>query len=265
MGRLAQLVERCIHIANVAGSNPSSATSEKSRVSNLVRALNMRKLKIKPILQEERSVECGIVVLAMLHSYYKTGKSIADLRKEIKTYRIGTYAPQLGQQLINSGFDVEIVTRNPLLVEKSDEKLSQQKLLLKFEEKLKKFRSKDNKSLGLNYFVSFMKSGGKLRVKIPDFDDIKSEIDEGRPVIAFLTNAALYQKNIAEILRKDFSYTFHAVLITGVSGDRVFLNDPYWGEEGGEKKYSSNELFYAMHSSILGDVDNGSLIKVRTI
>ncbi len=222
-------------------------------------------LNIKDIRQEEGSVECGLVVLDMLYSFYKENKTMDDLRKEISTVEVGTFSPQLGLNLINNRFEVEIITSNPLLVEKKDKELNQEELLKKFEYKLSSYKTRDDNYAGIDYFIKFMKAGGKLKIKIPELADIKSELDSERPVITFLSNASLYNVNIAEKLGKPFSYTFHAVLVVGIDGSNIIINDPYWGEEGGIHTYPEDEFFYAMHASALGGVDNDCLIKAKKI
>jgi len=108
-----------------------------------------------------------------------------------------------------------------------------------------------------------MEAGGRLKVGIPSLEDLKEETEQGRPVVVFLTNASLYPNNIARVYKRPFTYTFHSLVVTGVTKDEVFVNDPYWGEEGGEKAYPSDEFLYAVHASTLGDVDNGCFVKVR--
>lgn len=222
-------------------------------------------LDVKTIRQQESSVECGLVTLEMLYSYYGANKTIDDLRKEITTIEVGTFSPQLGLNLLNNGFEVEIITHNPLLVERKDTDLSQGELLKKFEEKLNKYTTKDDNYIGLDYFIKFMKAGGKVKIKIPEFADLKIELDEDRPVIAFLSNASLYKENISNKLGKPFSYTFHTVLVVGIENENILINDPYWGDEGGNQTYPIDEFFFAMHSSALGGVDNDSLIKVKKL
>src|SRR3989344_1775078 len=202
----------------------------------------MERLRVPLIRQEPHSIECGLACLAMVYSYFEIEKSLDDVKREVATFSVGTYAPQLGLHLILDGFDVEIVTKNPLLVEKEDVTLSQEELLEKFTKKLKSLKGKERTNeLALVYFVAFMEAGGRLKVGIPSLEDLKEETEQGRPVVVFLTNASLYPNNIARVYKRPFTYTFHSLVVTGVTKDEVFVNDPYWGEEGGEKAYPSDE------------------------
>ncbi|HVZ12430.1 MAG TPA: C39 family peptidase [Patescibacteria group bacterium] len=222
-------------------------------------------LSIKTIRQDEGSVECGLITLGMLYSYYNLNKNIDDLREEISTVEVGTFSPQLGLNLLKNGFEVEIITRNPLLVEKKDEDLSQKELLCVFEERINKYEKGTDNNIGLDYFIKFMQEGGKVKVKIPQIEDLKKELEVERPVITFLSNASLYKENIADKLKKPFTYTFHSVLVVGVGDKGITINDPYWGDEGGNQTYPVDEFFYAMHSSALGGTDNDCLITVKKI
>lgn len=231
--------------------------------SSCIIPLLMEKLKVPLFRQDPNSVECGLATLAMVYDYFEIRKSLADLRKEVSLASVGTYSPQLGLHLLGQGFDVEIVTRNPLLLEKEDRNLPQEELLLKFKQMLDSKSLGEARTQGLKYFVSFIEAGGKVDVKIPDVGDLKEEIGQRRPVIVFLTNSALYNKNIAKLLGKPFDYTFHVVVVTGIGDDEVQVNDPYWGDEGGVKRYPVDEFLYSVYASSLGDVDNGSFIKFK--
>ncbi|HYK08095.1 MAG TPA: C39 family peptidase, partial [Candidatus Eisenbacteria bacterium] len=172
-------------------------------------------LDIKTIKQDKGSVECGLATLSMLYSYYEEDKTLDDLRKELPTVQFGTFSPQLGINLLHDGFEVEIITRNPLLVERKDKDLSSETLLSKLEEKLAQYKTKDDNYTGVDYFIKFMKAGGKVKVKIPDIEDLREELNSNRPVIAFLSNSSLYKENIAKKLNQPFNYTFHIVLVVG--------------------------------------------------
>jgi uncharacterized protein YvpB len=220
-------------------------------------------LDIKTVRQDEGSVECGLVTLSMLYSYYGKNKTLDDLRKELPTVQFGTFSPQLGINLLHNGFEVEIITRNPLLVERKDKDLSQEELVSKLEEKLAKYETKDDNYTGVDYFIKFMKAGGKVKVKIPNIEDLNEELKNNRPVVVFLSTASLYKENKAKNLNKPFNYTFHIVLVVEVDNDNVTINDPYWDEEGGKQTYPVDEFFYAMHASALGGADNDCLITVK--
>jgi len=221
------------------------------------------KLNVPLIRQPKDSVDCGIAVVTMLLNYHGVEKTFEEVKKDITTDEVGTYAPQLGEYLTSQHFSVDIVLRNPLLFTKSEENLDKKSLVEKFN-RLQHSGINTHNLKVINYFNKFLKwPQNKVTVKIPDENDIEEEINIGRPLIAFLTNAALYKENIAEKHKKDFSYTFHSVVITGLEDDKVFVNDPYAEEYGGTKEYPIEDFLFAMYSSSLGDLDNGSLIKIR--
>jgi hypothetical protein len=220
------------------------------------------RLDIPLIKQEEGSVDCGIAVVTMILNYYEVKKPFNEVRKEISTDQVGTYAPQLGKYLIDSGFSVSIVTRNPLLFTKRDEGLTKNKLTQKFQMLIQSENSRNTKVA--KTFLDFLTSEkAAVEVKIPTIEDIKQEINNKRPLIAFLTNAAIYSVNLAKKYKRPFSYTFHTVVVSGFEGNQIIVNDPYWGEDGGIKEHNLQDFLFAMHSSSIGDLDNGCLIKIR--
>lgn len=225
--------------------------------------MSIEKLNVPLKRQLPNSVECGLVELDMIYSYYGVKKSMEDLRQDLSMTEVGTYAPQTGLHLLRNGFSVEIVTHNPRLVWKEDKNLTPEELLAKFKEKYK--IADENDKIALGYFIDFMKNGGKITVKIPSLKDLEEEIREGRPVMALITNAAIYDKNIAETHNRPFSYTFHGVVVVGVGHGKVIINDPYAEEDGGTKEYTEEEFMFAVHASCLGDLDNGCFIKVRKL
>ncbi|GEM_PF-2372895 len=221
----------------------------------------MEKLRVPLMRQLPNSVECGLVDVSMVYSYYGIQMSMEELRKDLPTTDIGTYAPQTGMHLLKNGFEVEIITHNPRLVWKTDKNLNQKELLTKFEDKYK--TADENDKIALGYFIDFMKNGGKVIVKIPSCQDLEEEIGQGRPVLVLLTNASLYDKNIADTHGRHFDYTFHGVVVIGIGEGKVLINDPYAEEEGGQKEYSADEFMFAVHASSLGDLDNGSFMKIK--
>ena len=221
----------------------------------------MERLRVTSERQLPDSVECGLVCLKMIYAYYGIEISMDRLRQDLALTDVGTYAPQLGSHLLKNGFDVEIVTYNPRLVWKQDKNLTSEQLKAKFEDRMQS--ADQNDKFVLEYFVNFMNNGGSVKVKIPSIEELDEETKAGRPVIVFLTNAVLYDKNIADLKGRPFSYTFHTDVVTGVMDGKVAVNDPYFEEEGGEKEYPVDEFMFAVHSSSLGDLDNGCFIKIR--
>ncbi len=211
-------------------------------------------LDVPVVRQKEDSVDCGLAGLSMILKYYGVEKSIEDLKKEIETFDFGTYMPQLGLYLLNNGFEVEIVTLNPLLFTKKFEGKSDKEILEYFRFIYEK--NKDNKfGKPLKFFLDFLKAGGKIVVKIPSFEDVKNEILERRPLGVLLTsNFLLYDKAI---------FNFHFNIITGFDEKYVYVNDPMWDFRGGKKKYFINDFFYGVYASAYGDLDNASIMKVK--
>ena len=213
----------------------------------------MKKLNIPLVFQDKNSVDCGLACLQMVFEYYGEKRTIAEMKKELKLYKIGTYSPQLGAYLLKNGFKVELITQHPGLFTLRHRKVGQKGLL----EHIKNLyaENKDEKhAITLKYFLEFMEAGGMIKVKVPGAGDIKNALNKNRPLIALITQGFL--------LDKEPNFNFHFNVVTGVSGDSVYLNDPDSDHEG-KQKYSMTDFLYALHSSVHGDLDNGSLLVIR--
>ncbi|VVB73539.1 Peptidase_C39 like family protein [uncultured archaeon] len=222
------------------------------------------RLDVPLVRQPYKSNICGFAGLSMIYKFYGMDASVSDLKSRIELHPIGTYAPQLGLDLLSNDFDVDIVTYNPYLVCKAYQNLSQEGLLKEFEARYRKVRLKRKPAyakikLALRYFIDFMNAGGRVTVKLPDRSDITGEIDSGRPMAALLTTRFLNSKRPV--------FNFHFVVVTGYSGDTVYTNDPLWRpgkkENWGVSSLTFDELSYAITASAFGDLDNACLIKIR--
>ena len=213
----------------------------------------MSKLTIPLISQDNNSVDCGLACLLMVLKYYGIEKSFADLKKDLKVHKIGSYSPQLGTYLIKNGFKVELITQHPGLFTIHHRRSSQKEILAHIKKLLKTDKSKQNK-IPLKYFVEFMEAGGRIKIKIPGVDDIQNSLKNGSPLIALLTSLFLIEKTP--------KFDLHFNVITGLSGNHIYINDPRPGKKGGKKKYLINNFLFGVHASSYADLDNGSLLKI---
>ena len=212
-------------------------------------------LDVPVVIQEENSEDCGIASISMILKYYGMGRSIEELKKEIKVYKgTGTYAPQIGEYLINQGFDVEIVSLNPHLFTNQFKEKSQEEIK-EYIEELHENISNEKFKEQLRLFIDYFKAGGKLTVKLPTIKDIEEELELGRPVGAILTSNFL--------LHDKAGFNFHFNVVTGFDEENVYANDPLPDQRGGKKKYKKEDFMYGIYACAFGDLDNASIIKIR--
>jgi hypothetical protein len=212
------------------------------------------KLSIPLEIQKKDSLDCGIISLLMVFKYFGIKKSFKDIQKDLKVDKVGTYAPQMGTFMLKNGFNsVEIITQHPGIFTIKDRGKSQKQILSQIEELLLEEEEEQNRKV-LNYFVEFLKNGGKVKVKIPGVDDIQKGIKEKTPMIALLTT------NFLTELEPEFN--FHFNVITGIDKDFVYLNDPSPNQDGGRKKCRINDFLFGLYAASYGDLDNGSLLKI---
>ncbi|MBI4058172.1 C39 family peptidase [Candidatus Gottesmanbacteria bacterium] len=223
-----------------------------------------RPLSVPLISQRTHSVECGIATMAMLYAYYHVkDKTYESLCRDLLTTTVGTYLPQLGLHLIRNGFSVKIVTHNPRLIQVSDKDISQTELFRELNDRFKKLKDQSNR-LAHEHFLHFMKAGGIVTPKIPQATDLEREVKAGRPVVALLTTASLYEEvDPLELIEGKIYKTFHTIVVTGIDSKYVYVNDPFWGKTGGKRKYLINIFLYGVYASALGDLDNAAFMLVR--
>lgn len=214
----------------------------------------MVKLDVPLVCQKEGTNDCGVAGVVMLMKFYGLNISMEEVKKDIEVDETGTYIPQLGAYLLERGFDVEIVGLHPAMFTKKDEGMSQEKVLERFRFLLDQSKNEKNRKV-LKFFVQFMEKGGIVNVKIPSEEDLRDELEEGRPVGVLLTSNFL--------LGDKPNFNFHFNVVKGVDGEYVYVNDPLPSKEGGEQKYGIKNFMYGVYASLHGDLDNACFMKVR--
>jgi hypothetical protein len=213
------------------------------------------KLNVPVVKQERGSNYCGLAGLGMIFKYYNIPTSLKELKKDIKVYEIGTYAPQLGNYMIKKGLKIEIITMHPSLFTLKDKQHISKSVLIKRFKKMKKKSKLEKNKITLAHFITFLQNGGKILVKIPDRKDIEKEIRNKRPIGALLTSNFLKGK--------DPRFNFHFNMITGIDKKYIYANDPLPDYRGGKQRYKIEDFFYGLFASAYGDLDNACLIKIR--
>ena len=209
------------------------------------------KLDVPLILQDKDSDDCCFAAVCSVMNFYGNKITIPELKPFVKEW----FFPALGSWMLQNGMDVEILSMHPKVFTLNDKKLNQQEIIERFEEIKKRPDSHDEDILCLDYFIQFIKDGGKVTVKIPDADDIRSELDECRPIITVLDSNFLLA-NTPKIY-------LHAHVITGIDEKYVYVNDSLWNETGGKRKHKINDYFFAIYAGTYGGIDNGTFMKIR--
>lgn len=199
--------------------------------------------------------DCGVACVAMILDYFDYEEEYASLKKELVLHDgAGTYMPQLGISFLKRGFKTEIITLNQYIFTKKDMLKSQEELLVLINSLLANPK-KERFRVPLNYYKEYLELGGKIVVKIPDKGDVLNSLAEKSPLIVGLTNNFL--------VLDEPVFNLHYNVINGVDDSHVHVLDPRADEFGGVVRYSFDDFFYAVHSSVYADIDNGSLMVVK--
>ena len=215
-------------------------------------------LDVNMVKQKKDTWDCGPAGISMILDFHGITLSIEEIKEELGiTQKEFTYAPQLGSWLITKGFEVEIIMLNPYIFSIAQQRLSQEEIK-EYITKLSKDYKNEHQKMILKHFKEFLDNGGTLTPKIPDFEDITSEIKEGRPIGALLTTNVLS--------REISTFNFHFNVIVGFDEEEnVYVNDPEWNLNSKPYKYKAKDFLYALHASAYGDCDNASLIMIRKL
>jgi uncharacterized protein YvpB len=101
----------------------------------------------------------------------------------------------------------------------------------------------------LRCLVRFLEHGSKVDVRIPEEDDIRQEIEAGRPLLATTDTNFLYGK--------EAKYCLHANVITGIDDEYIYVNDSLWDDRGGRHRHRKNEYMFGIHMATHGNFNNG--------
>jgi len=204
------------------------------------------------VWQKRYSVDCALAMTAMIMSYYEDRATVKDLKKSIKVYKGGTWMPQHGIHFLDGGYSVEIVSQSTEVFTLKDRHRSQENLERKLRRLEKEAKEENKRGSGgegisyplsrvFNYYALFMEKGGRIRIKIPTEEDIRTEIKAGRPVGANLRSDFL--------LRNTPRNNNHAMVIVGIEGKNILVQDPYPCVGGGLMEYHIDDFMYGLHAA----------------
>jgi len=210
-------------------------------------------LDVPLVRQMENSGDCGIMALEMLLEYYGVGVPIEVFRRELGPGVGGYCMGQLGSYLLGQGFAVETVSLHPSLFTNGDKGKTPAEVLDHLRHYRDRGRIVDTREL--RHLITYLEEGGGFHVKIPDAEDIRTEIAAGRPLLTVLS---------ANWLRGAEPENYmHFNTITGIDDAHIYVNDPLWDERGGRQAYPIADYLYAIYAGTMsnGDADNGCLLK----
>lgn len=221
----------------------------------------MKKILDVPLIHQRYPMDCGVACLSMVMTYDGVKNKYADLIKKFdankKDFK-GLYLYEMGSLLIDKGYDVTFQSLNTIAFNKKQRSLDQQGIkdhVLWLRDK----RYAESKTFkpALDKFVDFTDKGGMVEVKLPTLEDLRAEIDNGRPIIASVTNHFLYGLRVG--------HNMHFVTIIGYDNQNFYVNDTgkFYNSGRFTNKYKNEDMLYAIYSNTCGDIDNGSILKTR--
>jgi len=234
----------------------------------------MERMVYRDIHQIEQStaVECTQASVKVMLDYYRQGKSLEDVRKEMPVYKrtdgvpMGTALGHAASYFTSLGFETTMHLNDVLIFDQCWKDLTSEELIenLKSRRRFVKSDRYDEDAMDAIFdgFTTFLKSGGKIVFPVIDEKYVENLLREG-PVFATVNFNYLHLASRFKMVGDEFvpdpieGYpTAHSVVISGCEDGRFLVIDPHQ-EYGGEKWIESGRLIGALY---LAQIDLCSLL-----
>lgn len=208
-----------------------------------------------PIYRQGRGTRsCGLWCLKMIYEYYGLVREIDEISAALQMMPTGVYAQELGYHLRQNGFAARLITRDTTRLPVQYATMDRAALREDLAARLAHVAPEHQKQrIYLSGLIRFLDAGGELDVRIPTLDDLARNIAAGHPAICSLDVKALYESDGAHA-DDDPADWFrlgpgaHYVVVSGVEGDHIWLNDPSSRRHGGIRAYPRERFLYAWYS-----------------
>ncbi|MBI4506443.1 MAG: hypothetical protein HY691_12975 [Chloroflexi bacterium] len=208
-----------------------------------------------PIYRQGRGTRsCGLWCLKMIYEYYGRVREIHEISAALQMMPTGVYAQELGYHLRLSSFGARLITRDttrlPVQYAAMDPAAIRDDLTARLE-RVPPERQKER--IYLRGLLRFLEVGGEIEVRVPTIDDLARNVAAGHPVVCSLDVKALYEHDGAHTEEDPADWLrlgpgAHYVVVSGVEGDRVWVNDPSSRRHGGIRAYPRERFLYAWYS-----------------
>ncbi len=207
----------------------------------------MKKIEVEQLYQDAKSKDCGPVCTQMVLRYFNIEKNLQTLTEKLSYDNNGTFSFDNGIILLSSGLKVSCVTAQPYIFSPDIKLNSNQEII---DHLTKKISDLPKFEKGINLLKDFLNNGGELKIEIPNLQHIKEAVDNNSLVIALIYGKALGSNEGG----------FHFVVVNGYDEENVYITNPLPSAKSGW--FPTKNFLYALHSSTVFDIDNGSLLIV---
>lgn len=208
-------------------------------------------LNVPLFRQKPKTADCWLYCLKMVMEYFWDSIEIEDIRNNIDIDQTGICIWELWNYLLQKGYKVSLITRDPKIFSHNDE-ISPPNNFNDFFKKINYFDIKtiaDKESFF--YLKKFVSSGWNITIKIPNQSDIQKNIETWSLMISIMTYKFLFHDTP--------KFDFHYNVITGIDENHIYANDP-GSTYGGKQKYSIESFFYALYATAFSGIGRASLL-----
>lgn len=207
----------------------------------------MKKIEIEQLYQDVKSKDCGPVCTQMVLKHFNLEENLKSIAEKLSYDDNGTFSFDNGIVLLKSGLKVACITAQPYLFSPDIQLKNKNEIIDHITSKISTLPKFEK---GINLLKDFISSGGEIKIEIPQIQHIQNAIDNGSLVIALIYGKALGSNEGG----------FHFVVVNGYDEENVYITNPLTTAKSGW--YPIKNFLYALHSSTMFDVDNGSLLLV---
>lgn len=202
-------------------------------------AVRKRSSRVPLHYQPAGSALCGAACSKMLLEYHGRNYSLNRLAREMRI-KTGVWLPRLGLWFIGHGFDVSIVGWWNMFPKRfiDLDGDSRRKELLRWCRRRVTQADADRRA-HQRLLPPFLRAGGTFMPRPVTRQDLRAALRRGQPPLLVVDAAILYRT-----LERSEP---HLVVVTGLEGDKVHLNDPYPGY-GGSRVYDLDAILHACYA-----------------
>lgn len=196
------------------------------------------RIPIKPIKQQGR--DCLMTCLQMILEFYEYKIDRAELDeffiKETVAFSINPELTDVAKFALKYGFTTDLHACN-LFYSILKHNVSEDKVIKRLEILQKRAGNRKYK-IQLESTLQALKAGTNYFVEIPNPKRIKEYLSQNIPVIVTVNYSALHDQSSEDL------DTGHAVIISGLSGDKFYIIDP---NHTAEELIDQNQVLFAIN------------------
>lgn len=208
-------------------------------------------LRVPHYYQERGVPHCSLWCMKMVYEYHGLQKEVPEILAGVQRIPTGVYIQEVARHAIELGFTASLTTFDTSRLPPFYARQSREEIVRDLRQRLNDEDVGEKQAVYLSGMIRFLEAGGELRLQVPTLEDpIERDLADGYPVVCSIDMKALYgEKGLDAAWPGAFraGQVGHYVVVTGLEGESVTLNDPST-YLGGVVTYPRARFLYALYS-----------------